>query len=306
MRARCGNLPSVRTVYSVEIRRGGLPMKQNRFVLAPLRLAVFMFLAVGLAATGIAPAAPPQRAEILILGTYHMASPGRDVFNMAADDVLAPKRQAEIVELLEILKRFKPTKIAIESTVYEDRRPKQYAEYLAGKYTLTANEIEQVGFRLAKELGMKAIYPVDIDGDFPWQRVINFAKGMGQSQFMDQIMSEIGAMVKAQDAYLHAHTVLETLLYMNDDDKVAQDVGFYYREAHLGEPGDYAGPDLLASWYQRNIRIYNNITKIIESPNDRVLVIYGAGHLGWLRQMVDNDPAMRLRKLSEFVESKTN
>jgi hypothetical protein len=225
---------------------------------------------------------------------------------MAADDVLAPKRQAEIVELLEILKRFRPTKIAIESTVYEDRRPKQYAEYLAGKYTLTANEIEQVGFRLAKELGMKAIYPVDIDGDFPWQRVINFAKGMGQSQFMDQIMSEIGAMVKAQDAYLHAHTVLETLLYMNDDDKVAQDVGFYYREAHLGEPGDYAGPDLLASWYQRNIRIYNNITKIIGSPNDRVLVIYGAGHLGWLRQCVASDPAMSLRKLSEFAESKTN
>ncbi len=276
-------------------------MKKDLFAPAPLSLAVFMFLAVGLSVTGIAPAAPPQRAEILILGTYHMANPGRDVFNMAADDVLAPKRQAEIVELLEVLKRFKPTKIAIESTVYEDRRPKQYAEYLAGKYTLTANEIEQVGFRLAKELGMKAVYPVDIDGDFPWQRVINFAKGTGQSPFMDQIMSEIGAMVKAQDAYLHAHTVLETLLYMNDDDKVAQDVGFYYREAHLGEPGDYAGPDLLASWYQRNIRIYNNIMKIIESPNDRALVIYGAGHLGWLRQMVENDPAMRLRKLSEFV-----
>ncbi len=276
-------------------------MKKDLFAPAPLSLAVFIFLAVGLSVTGIAPAAPPQRAEILILGTYHMANPGRDVFNMAADDVLAPKRQAEIVELLEVLKRFKPTKIAIESTVYEDRRPKQYAEYLAGKYTLTANEIEQVGFRLAKELGMKAVYPVDIDGDFPWQRVINFAKGTGQSPFMDQIMSEIGAMVKAQDAYLHSHTVLETLLYMNDDDKVAQDVGFYYREAHLGEPGDYAGPDLLASWYQRNIRIYNNIMKIIESPNDRALVIYGAGHLGWLRQMVENDPAMRLRKLSEFV-----
>jgi hypothetical protein len=41
---------------------------------------------------------------------------------------------------------------------------------------------------------------------------------------MDQIMSEIGKMVKEQDAYLHSHSVLETLLYMNDDKKVAQDV----------------------------------------------------------------------------------
>lgn len=36
------------------------------------------------------------RAEVLVLGVYHMASPGHDIFNMKADDVLAPKRQAEI------------------------------------------------------------------------------------------------------------------------------------------------------------------------------------------------------------------
>ena len=281
-------------------------MRKSLFVLAGLGLAVFVFLSALSSSSAMEQAAPPQRAEILILGTYHMANPGRDIFNMAADDVLAPKRQAEIAELLAVLKRFKPTKIAIESTVYEDRRPKQYAEYLAGKYTLTANEIEQVGFRLAKELGMKAIYPVDIDGDFPMQRVINFAKAKGQSQVMDKLMSEIGVMVKEQDAYLKSHSVLETLLYMNDDEKVAQDVGFYYREARFGEPGDYAGPDLLASWYQRNIRIFNNIANIIGSPNERVLVIYGAGHLGWLRQDVENDPGLRLRKLSEFVGPKAS
>lgn len=281
-------------------------MRKSLFVLASLGLAAFVFLAAVLSVTAIVQTAPPQRAEILILGTYHMANPGRDIFNMSADDVLSPKRQVEIGELLETLKRFKPTKIAIESTVYEDRCPKQYVDYLAGTYTLTSNEIDQIGFRLAKELGMKAIYPVDIDGDFPWQRVINFAKAKGQSQIMDQIMSEIGEMVKQQDAYLRSHSVLETLLHMNDDEKVAQDVGFYYRESRLGDPGDYAGPDLLASWYQRNIRIYNNIANIIESPNERVLVIYGAGHLGWLQQNVANDPDMRLRKLSEFVRPKSN
>lgn len=276
-------------------------MKRPRIVRASLGLAAFAFLAALPSSSAPAQAAPPQRAEILVLGTYHMANPGRDIFNMAADDVLAPKRQAEIAELLEVLKRFKPTKIAVESAVHDDRRPKQYAEYRAGAYTLTANEIEQVGFRLARDLGMKTIYPVDIDGDFPWQRVINFAKATGQSPVMDLIMSEISEMVKQQDAYLKSHSVLETLLYMNDDRKVAQDVGFYFRQARLGEPGDYAGPDLLASWYQRNIRIFNNIARIVESPNERVLVIYGAGHLGWLRQDVENDPSLRLRKLSEFV-----
>ena len=281
-------------------------MRKSLFALASLGLRAFVFLAAVLSGTAVTQTASPQRAEILILGTYHMANPGRDIFNMSADDVLSPKRQAEIGELLEALKRFKPTKIAIESTVYEDRRPKQYADYLAGKYTLTRNEIDQIGFRLAKELGMMAIYPVDIDGEFPWQRVINYAKAKGRSQILDQITSEIGEMVKQWDAYLRSHSVLETLLYMNDDKNIARDVGFYYREAHLGEPGDYAGPDLLTSWYQRNIRIYNNIVNLIESPNERVLVIYGAGHLGWLQQMVASDPEMRLRKLSEFVKPNTN
>jgi hypothetical protein len=35
------------------------------------------------------------------------------------------------------------------------------------------------------------------------------------------LMGEIGVMVKARNQYLATHTVLETLLYMNADDKVA-------------------------------------------------------------------------------------
>ena len=95
-----------------------------------------------------------------------MANPGRDIFNTQADDVLAPKRQAEIAQLLEVLRKFQPTKIAIESDP-NGPRPRQYIEYLAGTYTLTRNEIDQVGFRLAKELGHKAIYPVTPMASFP-------------------------------------------------------------------------------------------------------------------------------------------
>jgi hypothetical protein len=49
------------------------------------------------------------------------------------------------------------------------------------------------------------------------------------------------------------------------------------------------------------IRIYRNIVALIESPSDRILVIYGAGHLGWLRQDASNDPSVKLRKLADFT-----
>ena len=37
-------------------------------------------------------------------------------------------------------------------------------------------------------------------------------------------------------------------------------------------------------------------------PSNRVLVIYGSGHLGWLRQNAIADPSVKLRKLSEFAK----
>jgi len=248
-----------------------------------------------------AAAQQPQRAEVLVLGVYHMNNPGRDVFNMQVDDVLAPKRQAEIAQVIEALKRFNPTKIAVEADVYSDRRPKEYADYLNGKHELTRNEIEQLGFRLGKELGHKTVYPVDVDGDFPWQRFVNYAKGSGRTKEIDALMGEIGAMVKAQNAYLGSHTILETLLYMNADAKVAADVGSYYRQAEIGEPGDWAGADLVADWFRRNVRIYSNVMKLVASPNERVLVIYGAGHLGWLQHDFASNPNVRLRRLAEFA-----
>jgi len=256
------------------------------------------------AAQGTSSKEEAKRAEVLVLGVYHMANPGHDVFNMHADDVLAPKRQQEIAELAAVLEKFKPTKIAVEHDS-ERKLNERYAKYLAGQYVLTANEIDQIGLRVAKDLGHTAIYAVDADGDFPFQRVINYAKATGQSAKLEAMMGEIGEMVKAEGEYLKSHTVLQTLLYMNSDAKVAQDVGFYYLEARYGEPGDYAGPDLLAEWYRRNVRIYNNVTKLVATPEDRILVIFGAGHLGWLRQNFAADPSLRLRKLEDFVPAAT-
>jgi hypothetical protein len=239
--------------------------------------------------------------EILVLGTYHMSNPGRDVYNMKADDVQSPKRQQEIAQLIEVLKKFHPTKIAIEADVGSERVEQQYSDYVKEKYTLTPNETNQIAYRLAKELGHHAVYPVDEEGDFPWQRLVNYAKGIGQKDKFDAMAASMGTLVKQQDEFLQSHTVLETLEYMNSDSRVAKDVAFYYAFVPYGEPGDYAGSDLLAAWYQRNIRIYHNIVKLVESPNDRILVIYGAGHLGWLQQDIANDATVKLRKLSDFT-----
>lgn len=242
------------------------------------------------------------RPEILILGTYHMANPGHDIHNVKADDVLSPKRQQEIAQVIEVLKKFHPTKVVIEADVGSQRVAKEYSDYLAGNYTLSRNEIDQIGYRLAKELGHREVYPVDESGDFPWQRVVNYAKANGLADKFNAVDAGMAEQVKEENEFMQTHTILETLEFLNSDSAAAKGVAWYFSLVPYGDPYDYAAPDLLAAWYQRNIRIYHNIVKLAESPNDRILVIYGAGHLGWLQQDVNNDARVKLRKLAELTK----
>ncbi len=264
-----------------------------------MRKTFLIFCALAISTTAWAQS--DARPEILVLGTYHMANPGRDVVNMQADDVLSPKRQQEIAQLVEVLKKFHPTKVAIEADIGSERAQQEYSDYVAGKYTLSRNETNQIGYRLAKELGHHTVYPVDVEGDFPWGHLIKYAKANGRAEKFDAMSGSMGTEVKQQGDFLQSHTVLEMFEYINSDARVAKDVAFYFAAVPYGDPMDYAGPDLLAAWYQRNIRIYNNIVRMIESPNDRILVIYGAGHLGWLQQDAANDATVTLRKLGDFT-----
>jgi hypothetical protein len=258
-------------------------------------------LAAGQQATA-AGSSSSERAEVLVLGVYHMANPGHDIVNTRADDVLAPKRQAELAQLVSVLAKFRPTKIAVERDPGDSRLAKDYPDYVAGKHELTRNQIEQIGFRLAKELGHQTVYGVDADGEFPYARLVKYAKATDRSKELDAVMGDIVGMVKAQDAYLASHTVLETLLDMNSDARAAEAVGYYYRQAHLSEAWDWAGADLVADWFRRNMRIYTNVMQLADSPRERVLVIFGAGHLGWLQRDFASDPTVRLRKLAEFAK----
>ena len=241
------------------------------------------------------------RAEVLVLGVYHMANPGRDVFNIQVDDVLTPKRQAEIAQVIAVLKEFRPTKVAVEAG-FHSRVVERYAGYVAGRHELTRNETQQLGFRLAKELGHETVYPVDVDGDFPYLRLVKYAKATGRETEFTANREEVGAAVERKSEYFASHTTLENLLYINSDESSARGVAGYFELAEWGEPWDWAGADLVSDWFRRNMRIYTNIVQLVDSPNERVLVITGFGHLGWLQYPFDSNPNFRLRKLAEFAK----
>jgi hypothetical protein len=162
--------------------------------------------------------AAEMKTQVLILGVVHLDNPGRDVINFEFKNVLGERRQKEIREVVERLKAFRPTRIAVEapaeSAPVMQRRLEQYT---AGKYALKADERDQIGVRLAKEAGHKKLCCVDFEMDLDFDKTFAFAQKNGQGQVLDRLINDFKSKMKPRpDAeYLEKHTIREILQAAN-------------------------------------------------------------------------------------------
>ena len=106
-----------------------------------------------------------QKTKVLTLGTFHFAFQNLDVKKIARTDqidVLEPRYQLEIEDIVNRIAAFKPTIIAIEKDpALQTQYDSIYNQYLQGKYELSRSEVEQIGFRLAKMIGLKKLHCVN-------------------------------------------------------------------------------------------------------------------------------------------------
>lgn len=102
-------------------------------------------------------------ASILLLGAFHFEDAGRDWYKPQHDvDILSASRQREIIEVVDRLAHYAPTKIAVERTPEQQGEIDEgYAAYLRGNLDRVADEIYQLGFRLAAQLGHRRVCGVN-------------------------------------------------------------------------------------------------------------------------------------------------
>ncbi len=231
----------------------------------------------------------PQ-AEFLFIGSYHMGNPGRDVHNTKADDVLSEKRQREIAEVVRLIERYRPTKVMVEAdTGNQDKINTSFTESCKGRRPLARNETEQLGFRIACDMGLKTVYAVDWNelGPIKDEDSVDYLKAVERHQQQKQYDRHL-AIGKAEadkgQQILDRGTVLDMLAYLNSDTYLKQNAMAYYRIGMLGTPSDPIGANWVQLWFGRNLAIFNNIARSTDK-GDRVLVIYGAGHGNYLRQL---------------------
>ena len=76
--------------------------------------------------------------------------------------------------------------------------------------------------------------------------------------------------------------------------------GLYLGLLQVGAGADYAGADLVAAWYRRNLAIFANLVRIA-APGDRILVVFGSGHEPLLRQLVEQTPGFQAVSVAETL-----
>lgn len=229
----------------------------------------------------------PALPTVLLLGSPHLANPNRDLFNVQFDDMLGPRRQHEIVECVERLARFRPTKVALEVvTDREEALNDDYRTYRASTFALTADERHQFGFRIAVALGHERVHAIDWnEGTGDLGRVYAFARAHHPAIYEELFVGGQRALA-AKQAPMEATSVLELLRRANDPAGLAANHRVYLTLARVGAGKAYVGVDWVKQWYERNLIIFVNLTRIITAPTDRVLVIYGSGHIPLLAQFI--------------------
>ena len=250
-----------------------------------------------------------MKPTIMILGSGHLANPGADAYNFKMDDVLAPKRQNEIKQMVDQLKVYRPNKVALEvDERFDAEVQEEYQNYLNGSHELKRNEGEQIGFRLAKEMGHQRLYcvdywpeknpflPEDLDPDLMDED--KFAKEHNQ----EHLQSSVEDYFPDDDVEFHEEEdgriwivptkyqpIIDMYIRGNEPDRMLAGHQLYLRSARIGLKDQYPAANWLSHyWYDRNLKIFVNLTRITESPDDRIFLLIGGGHVYLVQQFLED------------------
>jgi len=229
-----------------------------------------------------------QPVKVLLLGVFHFSNPGLDVAKFKSADILSEQRQKEVMRVAEKLKSFSPDKIFIEGVPEsQSKMDSLLNEYKKEKYTLSSNEIDQLGLRLAKELNLSKVYPVDYrDADFPFDSLMKSAAEAGQTDIINWVQHIIDTVQTAFNEALSKSTITQMLLRENTPEAIRLQNEFYFRVLPVGKEGNHVGSYLVSEWWRRNMIIYENILKRLDGSEKSILVIFGSGHTALLNQMM--------------------
>ncbi|GAB3019736.1 DUF5694 domain-containing protein [Bowmanella dokdonensis] len=263
--------------------------------LIPRLLILLFFIHTGMVQ------ANTDKAQVLFMGSFHFANPGADMVKTDQIDVMSSASQQYLQALAARIADFQPTPVLLEYAPQDDERINaQYQAYLAGHFTLPANEIYQLGFRIAMAANLKRVEGFD-ERQIQWAAKPLFelmaAHYPKEQVIFQQKIAEITSLLARE----HASMTLQALLQIhNNAERDRLNKALYLSTNHLGAGENFEGADAAASWWHRNFRMYANIQRHA-IPGSRVFALGGQGHIAILRDLLALDDQRREVSIQEYL-----
>lgn len=243
--------------------------------------------------------------EVLLLGTFH--------FMESSIDFYSSEIQNELDVMVRKLLAFHPDAIALEAAVKEQERiDESYKVFqladlqdrnkmqngTLGEICMYGqthpitykNEAIQIGYRLGKMLEHSKVYAIDDDTSLNMDVMQDAPQSLKEA--MDALYADIDKHRNDTIADLHK--------YYNSEEWSKLNHSLYIQTNRISVDNDYAGAEMVAKWYERNLKIFSNIQRLA-ARNERILVVYGAGHLQILRDLVNADSSLKLADVYEYL-----
>lgn len=190
------------------------------------------------------------------------------------------------------------------------------------------NEVYQIGFRLGKKSKGAKIRAIDYPGAWLGSYADLIADTLNLNYYLED-QKKRALEVKERSKIFNTNTIRENLIYTNQLEQLRNNHSYYnniaikvkdtvnvmfsYQEneqeidglPYLMRSYDFnnIGVDLVAEWYKRNLFIYRNILEETES-NDRILALFGSGHIHYLNQLIGDNDQYKLQVANEFLSEK--
>lgn len=214
------------------------------------------------------------KKEIILVGTYHFEQ----------DEELIKEKKEEVIELVDYLSKYNPTKVALE---WEKEQEQELNEaYANSNGTYSIDEIQQIGFRLARKLQHEQVYAVNWVGQITQDDLLKLNHAI-QNSYPEivKLMSTTSSNELSMDTKLSS-----SFQDLNDDKTNKHLENLYLSFVGVDDTnGEKIGFTFLHKWLEREFMIFRNIVSLSERAHERILLIIGGDHLWMLKTLFEGN-----------------
>lgn len=272
-------------------------------------IALLLFITITAVSSFGQSATISSKTKIMTLGVFHFAYHNLDRVKTEAKDqisVLDEPYQSQIAAIAKAIEEFKPSIIAIELDPSKQHSVDSlYSLYKLGKLPAKKDEIYQLAYRIGKNLNLPKIYCVN-DWGRPYENIQTLFKDSIRMEKFGNFIDSLNKIEGKELLSKKVSNVVDKLIELNNPLSIKEGLGSYLNAAFLYEenPGDFTGVDFeTGRWFNRNLRIIRNIQRIPRTPDDRILVIFGAGHMNLLNPLLDISKEFELVSPLPYLET---